>query len=46
MKSNLVPPEPLSPGIREAEKRRYFLSMIELWRIFDLYLDGLTEARP
>jgi len=46
MKSNPVQPEPPGPGIREAEKRRYFLSMIGLWRIFDLYLDGSREARP
>ena len=44
-RSNLVHPEPPGPRIPEAKKRRYFLSMIKLWRIFDLFLDGLTEAR-
>jgi hypothetical protein len=41
-KSNLVSPKPPAKKIMESEERHAFLQMIGLWRIFDLYLCGLT----
>jgi hypothetical protein len=43
-KSNLVPPKAPEPIILGAEERKAYLGMINLWRCFDQYFEGLQET--
>lgn len=45
-KSNLLPPEPPKPPklhISTAQERRYFLMILGLFRVFDVYYNHFTE---
>lgn len=45
-KSNLLPPETPKPPklhITTAQERRYFLMILGLFRVFDVYLDYFSE---